>query len=261
MTRFDESRGLLFVFLTAVVISSGCIQDSSTNLNSNFGLDYSATSVNSSGMDVFQDSMSRAGNVSNYTVESDNRMAMNLPGVSISVNMTSNGVFKDISEVNTTGSMGFSFAGNSNSTEFTTQVRSMENGSEIFRTVMDEENRSEAESYSREELGITLEALKEIGVENVSVLGISSLGGEENILLDLDVNKSDLMRNSEQIFEVHSIVQESTDEGRGMESVKRFNETKAYLWADREDGMPSKFAYYGSVDNGTIQVRSVTEYR
>jgi hypothetical protein len=261
MTELGNSSGAFFVLLAAVVVSSGCIQGSSTNLNPDFGLDYSEVNLEESGQNIFQQSMNRADNLSEYSVESENKMAMNLPGISISVNMTSDGVFsQEGSDVNTSGVMGLNFAGNSNSTEFTTRVRTDRNGTEVVRESMGEENRTE-ESYSREDLGFTLEALNEVDVENASVLGVSNVSGEENILLDLEVNSSDLMRNSEAIFEVHSIVMESTDSGEGLESSTAFNETEAYLWTDREDRTPSKFAYYGSADNGSIQVRSVTEYR
>lgn len=261
MIEIDNSRGALFVLLAAVVVSSGCIQGSSTNLNSDLGLDYNEVNLEESGQNIFQQSMNRADNLSEYSVESENKMALNLPGISISVNMTSDGVFsQEGSGVNTSGTMGLNFAGNSNSTEFTTSVETSENGSEVFRESMGEKNRTQ-ENYSREDLGFTLEALNEIDVENASVLGVSNISGEEDILLDLEVNSSDLMRNSEAIFEVHSIVQESTDSGEELDSSGSFNETEAYLWTDREDRTPSKFAYYGSARNGSIQVRSVTHYR
>lgn len=260
MIELNNSRGVLFVLLTAVVVSSGCIENSSTDLNSDFGLDYQDVELNSSEVNILEESMSRIDQVSEYDVKSDNKMALNLPGFSVSVNMTSNGIFsQDSSNVNTSGVMGLNFAGNSNSTEFNTRVRADGNGTEVFREAMGNEN-STQEQYGREELGVTLEALKGIGVENASVLGVSNVSGEENILLDLNVNSSELMRNSEYIFEVHSIVMESTDSGEGLESSTAFDQTEAYLWTDREDRTPSKFAYYGSAEDGSIQVRSVTEY-
>jgi hypothetical protein len=260
MTGLGNSRGALFVLLAAVVVSSGCIQGSSTNLNPDFRLDYSEVDLEESGQNILQESLNRGDNLSEYSVESENRMALNLPGFSVSVNMTSDGVFsQESSDVNTSGVMGLNFAGDANSTEFTTRVRTSENGTEVVRESMGEENRTE-ENYSRKDLGFTLEALNEVEVENVSVLGVSNVSGEENILLDLEVSSSDLMRNSETIFQVHSIVTESTDSGEGLESSTSFNQTEAYLWTDREDRTPSKFAYYGSAENGSIQVRSVTEY-
>jgi hypothetical protein len=114
--------------------------------------------------------------------------------------------------------------------------------------------------YGRDGLGLSLEAVEEIDVEDASVLGVANLSGEESLLLELDVNASSLMRNSEDIFEVHSLIGKSTD-GEGMDEVSSFNETEAYLWADRENLAPSKFAYYGSAGEGMIQARSVTEFR
>ncbi|QGA80604.1 hypothetical protein [Candidatus Nanohalobium constans] len=260
MIELIDSQRAFFVFLIAVIISSGCIETGSANLNSDFGLDYKDVNLDSSGLEVFEDSMSRVDQVSEYSSESDNSMVINLPGFSVSVNMTSNGVFdQNSSTVNTSGVMELDFVGNSNSTEFSTQVKSGENGTEVYREAMGKENHTEKQ-YSREELGVTLEALRSIGVENASVLGVSNISGEENILLDLDVNSSELLRNSEHIFEAHSIVMESTDSGEGLKSSDAFNQTEAYLWADRDDRTPSKFAYYGSVENGSVQVRSVTEY-
>lgn len=260
MMQLDYSRGVLFVLLAAVVVSSGCIENSSTSLDSDFSLDYEQVDLNSSGMDVYQASMVRADNVSSYAVDSDNKMAMNLPVISISVNMTSEGLFdQDSYEVNSSGTMGFNVGGNSNATEFNTRISSTENGTEVEKEVMDRENQTE-EQYSREDLGISLEALEAIDVENASILGVSNLSGEENILLGIDVNSSDLMRSSEGIFEVHSPVQESADEGGDMSEVGEFNEVEAYLWTGREDRVPSQFAYYGSAQNGSLQLRSVTEY-
>jgi hypothetical protein len=237
--------------LLIVLISSGCIQSDSRNLEPDFDLDANTTSLNESGMEVYRASMSGAENVSDYSLESDNRMVMNLPGMSLSVNMTSEGELGGDSEISSSGVMGFSFAGNSNSTEFSTRLLS-ENGE--FSRIND------SEVYSREELGFTIEAVDEIDVNEASVLGVTDLNGEENILLSLDVNESDLMRNSESIFNVHSVVQESTDSEEDLGDIQDLNVAEAYLWTGT-DRAPSKFAYYGSADNGTIQVRSVTEYR
>jgi len=46
-----------------------------------------------------------------------------------------------------------------------------------------------------------------------------------------------------------------------MSKLESFEMAEAYLWTGREDMIPSRFAYYGSSGNGSIQVRSVTNYR
>lgn len=239
------------ILILAVVVSSGCIQSDSRNLEPDFDLEANDTSVNSSGLEIYRASMSSAENMSDYSLESDNRMAMNLPGVSISVNMTSEGEFGESPGVNSSGTMGFNFAGNSNSTDFSTQLVS--EGQEFRR-------KDGNEGYTREELGFTLEAIDEIKVKEASVLGVTDLNGEENILLSLDVNETDLMRNSEAVFEAHSVVQESTDSQEDLGDIQDLDVAEVYLWTGQYRA-PSKFAYYGSADNGTIQVRSVTEYR
>ena len=261
MIELDNSHGVFVVLLAAVVVSSGCIESSSTNLEPDFDLEYEDVSVNSSGNDLYRESMSRTANISDYGVDADNKMVMNLPVIGVSVNMTSNGVFEEESyEVNSTGNIKFNFGGNSNSTEFNTRISSTENGAEVEKEITGESNQT-SEQYSREDLGVSLEALQGINAENASLLGVSNLSGEENLLLEVNVDSSDLMRNSEKIFEVHSPIQESTEEGGDMSEVGSFNESEAYLWVDRDERTASKFAYYGSAGNGSLQVRSVTEYR
>jgi len=257
----DNTTGILFVLLAAVVVSSGCIQNSSTNLNSDFDLSHRDVSLNSSGMDVYQSSMSSVSNVSDYSVDADNRMVLNLPVVSVAVNLTSEGVFEqDYYEVNSSGTLGFEFGEDSNSTEFRSRATSNGNVTTVYKQTMNEENSTEVERYSREDLGVSLESLQGIGVDDASVVGVSNLSGEENLLVNLTVNGSDLVSNSEQVFEVHSLVQESTDEDQ-MSNLESFDTAEAYLWTGRDDRIPSKFAYYGSAGNGSIQVRSVTNYR
>jgi len=253
-----SSRAIL-VLLTTVVAASGCIQSSSTDLNPDFDLEHSEVDVNSSGMEIYQASVAES-NFSGYSVDSDNRMAMNLPVFSVAVNLTSEGLFENDSyDVNSSGTMRFGFGQNSNSTEFQTQISSDGSSSEIVKQVGSRENSTE-NKYSRQDLGLTMEAFKEIKVEDASVLGVSNISGEENLLLNLTFNESDLMRNSEKIFEAHSPVQESTDQGEDMSDAASFKESEAYLWVDREDQSISRFAYYGSAQDGSLQVRSVTEY-
>jgi len=171
--------------------------------------------------------------------------------------MSSEGVFeKDSSEINSSGTLDLGLGDKSNSTTFNTNVKTSENGTVITT----DGNRTQTQKYTREKLGVSLEALKDIKVNNASVLGVTQLNGEENILLELEVNSSDLMTNSEHIFEVHSPVQESVEDGQEMNQIKSFNKSKAYLWIDRDSQIPSKFAYYGSANQDALQVRSVTEY-
>ena len=256
LDRINPHR-LSFMLLAAVVVASGCVQNSSTNFKSDFELDYEDIELNESGQDLYQTSMSQIDNTSSYSIKADNRMAMNLPVISLSVNMSSEGVFEtEASDINSSGTISLGIGGNTNSTEFSRRVQTSENGTVI--TV--DENSTEMEKYRMEELGVSLEALKSINVHNVSVLGITNLDGEETILMDLNVNSSELMSNSESIFEVHSPVQESAENGQGMEEIGGFNESKVYLWIEKDSKAPSKFAYFGSANNGALQVRSVTEY-
>ena len=263
MTNLSSSNRVLFLILSSLIIASGCVQNSSNNVKSNFNFDYQKTNMNNSGLTIHQDSISSVNNVSNYSFDAENRLAMNLPAISVTVNMTSNGVFEqDSYKMNSSGTTDFNIGGNSNPEEFETQISSQNNSTTIETMVADEVHRDENSSLNdRKRLGISMKALQKIDVRNASVLGTANLSGEENILLELKPNKSDLIRNSEQIFQVHSTIQDSSDEGQDMSEIDSFDKVKAYLWTGRENHMPSKFAYYGSAGNGSIQVRSVTNYR
>ena len=250
--KFGKSQGILLLFLSAAVVASGCVQNNSNNLNPDFDLDHEEIDFNSSGKEVYENTMSKIENVTAYRVEADNKMAMNLPIISLAVNMTSEGIHEpEKSEINNSGTIKLDFGDNSNLTRFDNQIRLTDNKSV---------NQTEEKMYSREELGISLEALKTMKVENASVLGSTQLNEKENILLNLDVNSSDLMSNSQSIFEVHSPIQDETEETEEMDRMGSFDKVEAYLWIDRETRTASKFAYYGSANNGSLQARSVTEY-
>ncbi len=256
MIDTSGSRGTVLAVIVAVVTVSGCVQGSSTNLESGFQTDSTETDFNRSGSEIYTAALEKAGNVSEYSVESENKMAMNLPVFSVSVNMTSKGDFQEEnSTINTSGSMTFGAFGRSNSTEFTSSVETSGNSSKISTGVMSETNATERQAYSRERLGVTLEALQEIELRNVTPLGVT---GDGETVLKIQPNSTQLMKNSGNIFEVHSPVQESTD-GQRMEQAPIFTEINAYLWIG-EDSTPEKFAYYGSANKGALQVRSVTDY-
>jgi len=84
MKNFDNSNMVLFLLFAAVVVVSGCIQNSSTNLNSDFELDYEHSDIDSSGLELYENSMSEIENTT-YSVKTDNKMAMNLLVISLSV--------------------------------------------------------------------------------------------------------------------------------------------------------------------------------
>lgn len=256
MIDTSGSRRAVLAVIVAVVTVSGCVQGSSTNLESGFQTDYTETEFNRSGYEIYRTALEKAGNVSDYSVESENRMAMNLPLFSVSVNMTSEGSFhEENSTINTSGSMTFGAFGRSNSTEFTSSIETSGNSSELLTGIMSETNTTERPAYSREKLGITLEALQDIEIRNATPLGVNSDGEK---VLRVDPNRTSLMKNSENIFEVHSPIQKSTD-GKGMGKAPKLSEINAYLWIG-EDNVPEKFAYYGSSGEGMVQVRSVTDY-
>ena len=260
MSVFDRSKAVLLV-IAAIAAASGCLQTDTANLESDFNTTHEPAEINRSATALYQDSMSAVENTESYDVEADNRMVMNLPVFGVAVNMTSEGEFEpESSDINTTGSMRFSFGSNSNSTEFTHRVRTDGNSTVSYSGTEGDQNRTETEKYSREELGVSLESLRDIEAENASLLGEAQLNGEQTFLLELNANSTDLMESSASVFEKHSPVQESSDR-QNMEELGSFDEQEVYLWISQDSFMPAKFAYYGSASQGSIQVRSVTEYR
>lgn len=261
MTDFDCSRKILLFVLAAAVVASGCVQSSSTDLKSDFDLTHQDVEYDSTGYGLYQESMSHISNYSSYRSESDSSMAMNMPLISISANISSEGVFSQENyEINTSGSMTFNVAGRSNSTEFETRLVSSGNETELFREIRNGGNSTEISKIDRKKLGVSLEALEQVEVENASIIGRSQVNGENSTLLKLDTNSSSLARNSENLFEKLSVIQKSSEDGQDLSDLGGFNKSSAYLWINENDNLPMKFAYYGSVDKGSIQVISVTEY-
>lgn len=255
-----NSRVILLGMLAAVVTVSGCIESNPTNLDSDFELNYTESDLDITGDEAYQESISAVEDTDSYSLNADNKMAMNLPVVSVSVNMTSEGVFRtNSSEINSSGIIGFDVSGNSNSTDFSSNAVTDEDST----TITLDGNTTEYERFDREELGISMESLKTLGVEDASLLGETTIDQERLLLLDLDINSSDLMRLSSDLFEKHSPLEESTEsaEDQQMEDLENFDETKAYLWLNKENYMPKKFSYYGSAGNNSVQIRSETEYR
>lgn len=260
MSVFDRSKAVLLV-IAAIAAASGCLQTDTANLDSDFDTEHDNVEIEGSADALYQESMSAVENASSYEIEADNRMVMNLPVFGVAVNMTSEGEFEPASsDINSTGSMRFSFGGNSNSTGFMHRVRTDGNSTVSYSGTSGDRNQTETEKYSREELGVSLESLRDIEVENASLLGEAQLNGERIFLLELNANSTDLMENSATVFEKHSPVQESSDR-QNMEELGSFDEQEVYLWISQDSFMPAKFAYYGSASQGSIQVRSVTEYR
>lgn len=260
MFNFTNDRAVVAV-LMLVVVSSGCVQSGQTQLKSDFGLDYEETSLNSSGEELYQKSFKDVGNISNYHVSASNEMAMNLPvAMSFYIDMNTTGAFQsESSEFNSTGDFRFNLGDNSNSTEFQTSVVTSEGGTEISRSIRDRENTTEFAKYSREALGLSLTSLNSVETDEVNVLGLSDVEGEENVLLEVDFDSKDLMSHTNRVLETHALMQVPPDADQQVEQPTEFNSMKAYLWTER-DGPPSKLAYYGTAENGTMQIRSTVKF-
>ena len=261
MVDFDCSRSILFCVIIGVVAVYGCVQSSSADLKSDFDLTHQDLDSDATGYELYQDSISQISTVSNYSVESDSSMAMNMPVISFSANMSSEGAFSQENyRINTSGNMNFNFAGRSNSTEFETSLVPSGNKTEIYRRIRNSSNSTEVSKIESKNTGISLEALKDVDIENASLIGSAQVNGENSTLIDLEVNSSSLVKNSEDIFEKLSLIQKSSEKGQGLSDLGGFNTSSAYLWINQDNKLPAKFAYYGSVNNGSLQVRSVTEY-
>ncbi len=261
MPNSVQKKSVLAI-LALVVVSSGCVQPDSTNLNDDFNLDYEETSINSSGEEIYQSSLNSVDNISSYEVSGSNEFAVNLPvAMSFFIDMNTTGTFEEqSSEFNTTGDFKITFGDNSNLTEFNTSVITSEGRTELTRSIRGKENTTENAKYSREALGLSLESWKTVEAEEVNVLGLSDLGGEENLLLEVDFNSKDLMEHTNRVLETHGLLQTSPNIDQDLEEPSDFSETKAYVWTERNEP-PSKIAYYGSSENGTTQIKSLVRFK
>jgi len=238
----------LFVF---VVVSSGCISNSSENLDQSFETDTTPVELNQSGEELLQDSFKQ--NYSSYDVDAKSQLLLNTPVSALTMNLSTNGSFRpDSSELVTKTKIGLGAFSDVNESEFPVKnITTSGNTSRV--TITGEESSSKTvEAFMREEMGLSIEALREIEVEDSELLGATG-EDDDQLLVEVDADSEDLVENYEDILTVNSVSDEETQDSS--EDIESFNRSKTYAWVDRTDRALERYSYFGSDAEGNLQFR------
>ena len=248
----NRSYITLFLLSTATIIS-GCVSNSTANLDQSFDTRTSPVDANITGTSLLNDAFSDKAD--QYTVNMKTRVLFNTPVTSVKTNLTSNAVFnQNNSNITTTSRIGLGVT-NSTPNQAAQEKNIVTTGNTSTITVRSEGNTSTrtVEAYTREETGISLEAFEDIQVQGAELLGAT---GESNsqLLLELEAHKSDLVANYENVMGTQAINDEDSSM-QSQEGLSEFNQSKAYAWVDREERNLERYSYYGSAVDGAVQVR------
>lgn len=251
----DKRTISLFLIFALAIVASGCVSNSSANLNKDFSTETSPVEVNQTGESLLDQAFSEE--VENYSVDSKTQVLFNTPVTSFRINISSEGDFKsERSNITSTTKIGLGgFSGDEDQEWPVKTVETSENTSKV--TVSSEENSTQktVEPYNRTELGLSIEAFENIGVDEAELLGATG-ENQSQLLLELDASESELASNYATIFEVNAVNEEEEDaSSQTHEELNSFNQTEAYAWIDREEKYLERFAYYGSNEDGALQVR------
>ena len=247
---FGDEKLAVFVLFSAVVLTSGCVSNSSANLDKDFNVETTPVDINYTKENIAEQAFTTEGT---YNVSADTKTLFNTPVTAFKVNLTSRGDFREsTSNVSTTSK--FEFGSLSNMNQSVWPVKTLQtdaNATEITVTNESGSTTETVEPFSREELGLSIEAFDKIGLQEIDLLGENSEGA---LVFDVDANRSDLADNYARIFSTHAVNSEQDTEMQP-DDVSGFNDTESYLWVDGEDRGLERFAYYGSAADGNVQVR------
>lgn len=251
--EIERNKISLTALIAATVIVSGCISTSSASLSDDFDTEASPVDLNRSGDSILEEAFSERPE--NYSVDAETEVLFYTPITSVRLTLSSNGSFDaEFSNVETYTKMDIGGLNESESEEQpvktvitdgdTSRVEILAGGNETEEVL---------EAYTREELGISMEALEQINVEDAELLGTT---GEDDsqLLLEPDVDSSDLVDNYEDIMEVNAISSEESST-RNSESISKFNQSEAYAWVNKDTLNLERYSYFGSAAEGNVQVR------
>ncbi len=297
MTLFDGGKSV-FALIALALIASGCISGGSADLNGDFNIETESVDVNVTGENLLEEGISKLAE-NRYSVRSSMKTVFNTPITSARLNLTTRGEVSEpeptpyssypmpepYTNFTSTTAMGIGIAQGENSTKTTNKtvitqgnvtevtVSAETSGNEENITV--EEKNSEIsvgpdhaeitetkDAYSRDELGVSAEAIQEIRIQEVEILG-ENKDDSSQIILKLETNGSDLLRNYAEIMEVHGVNNSESTQGTGeigedseSQEYASLNRTKTYAWINQETGRLDRFAYYVSAPGGILQVRT-----
>lgn len=254
MELFKE-RFVMLSALALTLVASGCVSNSSANLNQDFDTETSSVDLNQTGESILNEAFSQQRE--NYTVNSKTQVLFNTPVTSFRINLSSDGNFvAGSSSITSTTKIGVGGLSDSEKQEWPAKtIETSGNTSTV--TVSAEENKTQetVSSYNRTELGISIEALTEIEAEESELLGATGQNNSK-LLIELNGRDSELANNYASIFELHAVNEE--EEGKSAMQTQEFdsfNQTKAYAWIDRQDRNLERLSYFGSNGDGALQVR------
>ena len=252
MNYNKQNLGLL-TLLALTIIASGCISNSSANLNQDFNGEYASIDMNVSGESLLNETFSSSSE--DYNMSSKTQLLFNTPVTSFRLNLTSEGVFQqNMSEVSSVTKIGLgAIDGESKSDWPQKTIKTSGDNSTI--TVKSEDNQTSetVDAISDEDLGLSIEAFKQIGYSDVEVLGATG-ENQSRIALEIEADNADLAQNYERIFKNHAVNEEESSMEDG-EEVSQFNQSKTYAVIDREAKRLESYSYFGSAANGSMQVR------
>lgn len=256
--NFSETRLFSISLIFAVVITSGCISGGDESLSQKFDTDARDVGINSSASSLLNQSFSK--DYSRYNVSSELKVLMKTPVAPMRLNLSSSGYFNDsYSNIETRTKIDLGFGTEINKSD--QPVKRVEtNASRTTVSIVNSENRTgrSFEAYDREDLGLSVEAVKEIGFENGTVLGVTGENSSQ-ILVELEADRSDLLENYAEIFKTHAV----NDNSSSMEEnddLSRFENVESYAWIDRDSKKLERFSYYGSAADSRLQVRSDIDF-
>ena len=250
------NNSVAFLSLLALtVIASGCVSNSSANLNQDFSTETTPVELNQTGESILNQTFSEPAE--NYSVDSKTQVLFNTPVTSFRIKLTSDGEFRpERSNITSTTKIGLGGLDGEENQEWPVKtVKTSGNTTKV--TVSSGENSTEKEisSYERSELGLSLEAFESVEVESAEILGATGTN-KSTLLLEMDTADSSLASNYATIFELHAVNEEDGDtRSQPHEEFDSFNQTEAYAWIDREERNLERFSYFGSSQDGALQVR------
>lgn len=253
--NYDKQNLSLLTLIALTTVASGCISNSSANLNKDFNTETTPVELNQTGESILNQTFSQE--IENYSVDSKTQMLFNTPVTSFRINISSEGDFRsEISNITSTTKIGLGGVSEDENQEWPVKtVETNGNSSKITVSSEDKDSENAVDSYNRTELGLSMKAFENIGVEEVELMGATGKN-QSQLLLELNTSESELANNYASIFERHAVNEEKEDaSSQTREELESFNQTEAYAWIDREERTLERFSYYGSNADGAIQVR------
>jgi hypothetical protein len=229
--------------------------NSSANLNKDFSTETTPVELNQTRESLLDQAFSQE--VENYSVDSKTQVLFNTPVTSFRINLTSEGYFRPVtSNITSATKIGLGGLKGDEDQEWPAKtVETSENSSIVTISSGDNSTQNRFGPYNRTELGLSIEAFENIGVEGAELLGATG-ENQSQLLLELNSSESELASNYATIFEVHAVNEEEEDaSSQTHEELDSFNQTEVYVWIDREDRDLERFSYFGSNEDGALQVR------